>query len=176
MPQMPTRAVDTGKDGRPGRQAFGGFRLFDGHHGQVHLDGRADGVADGVDGPVDAREVVARRGNTPASPYTSGTRPPCSLPATSSNGPAAWRSTVVRRLRAYSRSMLPRGAMVKDLLLDGLQFRLRSRRSSEIAVHHRVHQGIQHEAGAVAQQQRLALAAPAHAQESCLLRRRTEST
>ena len=42
--------------------------------------------------------------------HTAGTRPPCSLPATSSSGATAWRSTMARRLSAYWRWMFERAA------------------------------------------------------------------
>jgi hypothetical protein len=61
-----------------------------------------------------------------------------------------------------------RRALGEDLLLDLLQFHLQRIDDGKVAVHHRIHQRIQHEARTMAQQFGLVLAALAHAQETAL--------
>ena len=55
------------------------------------------------------------------------------------------------------------GALGEYVVLDGLDLDLERVQDREVAVDHRVHQGIEHEARAHAQQLGLALAALAHA-------------
>ena len=59
-----------------------------------------------------------------------------------------------------------RGAPGEDAFLDGLQLGFQRIDDREVAIDHRVHQGVQHEAGAVAQQLGLALAALAHPEKA----------
>jgi len=62
--------------------------------------------------------------------------------------------------------VVARRALGKDALLDGFQLDLEGVDDREVAIDHRVHQSVEHEAGAVAQQLRLALAAFADLHES----------
>jgi len=47
-----------GKDTGPGCQLFVDFTFLDGHHGEIDLNSRADGVADRVEGSIDASQMV----------------------------------------------------------------------------------------------------------------------
>ena len=65
----------------------------------------------------------------------------------------------------------------KICVLEPFELDLERVEHREVAVHDRVHQRVEHEARAVAQQLRLALAARAHARRSrARLRLRTDST
>jgi hypothetical protein len=59
-----------------------------------------------------------------------------------------------------------RGAALEDRLLDRVELALERIEHREVAVDHRVHQRVQHEAGALSQLLGLALAALAHAQKA----------
>jgi hypothetical protein len=155
---------DHREDAGPGREPLVDLVLLDGDGGLAHQDGGVDGIAQGLDRGVDAQQVVIDVAEVVLAAGADGGDPAAEEPAGlfhERRDRVLEDDDLAPQLVELPDVELGR-TLFEDAVLDRFELLFEAVEHGEIAVDHLVHQGVQHEAGALAQQFRLALAARPH--------------